>query len=47
VARLPGEAARRIDVPVILLDVVPSLARRLGLPPHGNLQGRDDIFEPT
>jgi arylsulfatase A-like enzyme len=47
VARLPGRAPRAIEEPVSLLDPVPSLARELGLPAHGNLQGRDDIFEPS
>ena len=44
--RFPGQAGRRVDAPVDLLDLAPSLVRRLGLPAHGNFQGRDDIFTP-
>ena len=44
--RLPGEPARRIDEPVSLLDMAPVLLDYLGLPPHGNFQGRGDVTEP-
>ncbi len=46
VIRLPDGEPRRVEEPVSLMDVVPSLARTLGLPDHGNLQGRADILEP-
>jgi arylsulfatase A-like enzyme len=46
-ARLPGEAPRAVDEPVALLDLPPSLLDRLGLPPHGNFQGRPDIFDTS
>ncbi|MBW2534718.1 MAG: sulfatase-like hydrolase/transferase [Deltaproteobacteria bacterium] len=45
--RIPGEESRRIDQPVSLLDVAPTLLASLGLPRHGNFQGRDDILSPT
>jgi arylsulfatase A-like enzyme len=44
--RLPGEPARVLTEPVSVLDLVPAVAHFLGLPPHGNFQGRDDILEP-
>ncbi|MGB6850825.1 MAG: sulfatase [Thermoanaerobaculia bacterium] len=44
--RLPGEEPRWINEPVSLLDIMPTLLEYLGLPPHGNFQGRSDIFEP-
>lgn len=44
--RLPGEIPRIIEEPVSHLDVVPSLIRRLGLPPCGNFQGCGEIFDP-
>jgi arylsulfatase A-like enzyme len=44
--RLPGEAPRRIAEPVSVLDAVPLVYRALGLPRHGNFQGRDDVLEP-
>lgn len=43
--RIPGEEPRVIDEPVSLLDVPPTILRLLGLPPHGNFQGRGDILE--
>lgn len=45
IMHLPGEAPRRIDEPVSLLDVAPTLLSWLGLPPHGNFQGRD-VLDP-
>ena len=42
--RLPGEEPRLVEQPVSLLDLVPALVEHLGLPPHGNFQGRPDIF---
>ena len=44
--RLPGTPPRVVESPVSVLDAVPVIVRALGLPPHGNLQGRDDILEP-
>jgi arylsulfatase A-like enzyme len=44
--RVPGESARTVTEPVSLLDVAPTLLRVLGLPPHGNFQGRGDVLEP-
>lgn len=48
--RLPGpgteSTARIITEPVSVLDLVPAVAHFLGLPPHGNFQGRDDILAP-
>ena len=44
--RAPGLAPRTIDEPVTLLDLAPTLLRLLGLPPHGNFQGRGDVLEP-
>lgn len=43
---LPGQAPRRLEEPVSVLDALPTIARWQGLPPHGNFQGRDDILEP-
>ena len=49
--RLPGPAtaatARVVGEPVSVLDLVPAVARFLGLPPHGNFQGRSDILDPA
>jgi len=42
--RVPGLPGRTIESPVSLLDVVPSLLEVLGLPAHGNLQGRGDVL---
>ncbi len=44
--RLPGGAARVLSEPVSVLDLMPTVVRFLELPPHGNLQGRDDILDP-
>jgi arylsulfatase A-like enzyme len=44
--RFPGQPGRVVDNPVSLMDLAPSLIRRLGLTEHGNFQGRSDIFEP-
>ncbi len=44
--RLPGVEPRVVEEPVSLLDVGPALLAYLGLPPHGNFQGRADILEP-
>ena len=44
--RLPGEEPRWIEEPVSLLDVAPTLLLYLGLPPHGNFQGRGDVLSP-
>lgn len=44
--RLPGEEPRRIEEPVSLLDLAPTLLEYLGLPPHGNFQGRSDLLSP-
>jgi arylsulfatase A-like enzyme len=44
ILRVPGETARTIDQPVSLLDVAPTLLTVLGLPPHGNFQGRSDVL---
>ncbi len=38
-------APRHVSAPVSLLDALPALYRALGLPRHGNFQGRDDILE--
>lgn len=43
----PGLAAGRVEAPVSLLDVAPTVLALLGLPAHGNFQGRGDILEPT
>ncbi|MEO7973795.1 MAG: sulfatase-like hydrolase/transferase [Thermoanaerobaculia bacterium] len=45
--RLPGEPARVVHEPISVLDLVPAVANFLGLPPHGNFQGRSDILEPA
>jgi arylsulfatase A-like enzyme len=45
--RLPGETPRRIDEPVSLLDLAPTLLSYLDLPVHGNFQGRGDILESS
>jgi arylsulfatase A-like enzyme len=45
--RAPGAPPREIDEPVSLLDVAPTVLRVLGLPRHGNFQGRDDLLEPS
>ena len=44
--RLPGASARVITEPVSVLDLVPAVVDFLGLPQHGNFQGRDDILAP-
>lgn len=48
--RLPGpgpdSAPRVVGEPVSVLDLVPAVAHYLGLPPHGNFQGRYDILDP-
>lgn len=44
-ARLPGNAPRVVDEPVGLLDLAPMLLAALGLPPHGNFQGRGDVLD--
>jgi len=44
--RLPGEEPRWIEEPVSLMDVAPTLLAYLGLPPHGNFQGRGDVLDP-
>ncbi len=44
--RLPGVAPRRVGEAVSLLDLLPTVLAGLGLPPHGNFQGRGDILEP-
>ncbi len=44
--RLPGEPARVVTEPVSVLDFVPAVANFLGLPAHGNFQGRADILAP-
>ncbi len=45
--RRPGAAARAVDEPVGLLDLAPALLAALGLPPHGNFQGRGDVLDPA
>ncbi len=45
-ARLPGAAPRVVDQPVALLDLAPTLLEALGLPPHGNFQGRGNVLDP-
>lgn len=45
VVRAPGVAPRRIEEPVALLDVPPLVLELVGLPPHGNFQGRGDVLE--
>lgn len=44
---VPGHSPGRVDQPVSLLDVAPTLLRVLGLAPNGNFQGRGDILEPS
>lgn len=44
--RLPGVAPARIEQPVSVLDAIPTIYRWMGLPRHGNFQGRDDVLEP-
>ncbi len=43
--RVPGRPPREIAAPVSLLDLAPSLLAALGLPSHGNFQGRGDILD--
>jgi len=43
--RLPGIAPRAIAAPVSVLDALPTVARAMGLPPHGAWQGRDGLLE--
>ena len=45
--RLPGIEPRAVDEPVALLDLAPTLLAGLGLPPHGNYQGRGDLLDPA
>ncbi len=45
--RVPGGSGRRIEQPVSLLDVAPTLLELLGLPAHRNFQGRGDLLEPS
>ncbi len=49
--RLPGPAsaatARVVSEPISVLDLVPAVANFLGLPSHGNFQGRSDILDPA
>lgn len=49
--RLPGPAsaatARIVTEPISVLDLVPTVAKFLGLPPHGNFQGRSDVLDPA
>ena len=45
--RLPGEPPGVVTEPVSVLDLVPAVAKYLGLPPHGNFQGRADILDPS
>ena len=45
--RVPGVAPRIVETPVSLLDVAPTLLRMLGLPDHGNFQGRGDILDAS
>jgi arylsulfatase A-like enzyme len=47
VLRVPGRAPGTVEAPVSLLDVAPTVLSVLGLPPHGNFQGRGDILEPA
>jgi len=44
--RLPGLAPRRIEQSVSVLDAIPTVYRSMGLPRHGNFQGRDDVLDP-
>jgi arylsulfatase A-like enzyme len=44
--RSPGREPRSVSEPVSLLDVAPAILRELGLPPHGNFQGRGDVLDP-
>ncbi len=44
---LPGVEPRVVAEPVSHLDIMPTLLRHLGLPPHPNFQGRDDILDPA
>ena len=44
--RVPGEPARVVDQPVSLMDVAPTVLTALGLPAHGNFQGRGDLLSP-
>jgi arylsulfatase A-like enzyme len=44
--RVPGRPAAVVAAPVSLLDVAPTVLAVLGLPPHGNFQGRGDLLEP-
>ena len=49
--RLPGPAsaatARVVSEPISVLDLVPAVATFLGLPSHGNFQGRSDVLDPA
>ena len=43
--RLPGASPRIVDETVSVLDAVPAIVRSLGLPEHGNFQGRSDVLD--
>jgi arylsulfatase A-like enzyme len=45
--RVPGLAPRTVEAPVSVLDAVPSIVAALGLPEHGNFQGRSDVLSPS
>lgn len=45
--RLPGAAPADVAEPVSVIDALPAIARFLGLPEHGNFQGRSDVLEPS
>ncbi len=42
--RIPEATATTVTTPVSLLDVAPTVLDALGLPPHGNFQGRSDVL---
>jgi len=43
--RIPGVAARRIDEPRSMMDLVPTIFDLLGVPPHPGFQGRSLVPE--
>ncbi len=45
--RVPGVEPRALAEPVSVLDGVPAIYRALGLPRHGNFQGRDDVLDES
>jgi arylsulfatase A-like enzyme len=45
--RLPGEPARRVSAAVSVLDALPSIVAWMGLPEHGNFQGRSDVLSDS